>query len=500
MKGLQALGLALFWVRAASQVLEQPENICHVCGELGTIDNESKMISTAFGFYTCGSLAGAGIHGNISPANCDAAQTAASEKCGCTLPEGSTPNQAQGSCSICPNDGVVTLADAMVEIPGKIEWFSCGYYQNLASTGQLQEDQCLDLQLYTNETCGCTEADDLDDVEINRPENIKTNETYVCSVCGEGMISSTPDAIVNLPSRTVRTCREFEQAASLGRISKQQCGLLRSFVEESCQCTAGLPVAAPTPAPVSSFDCPICGEGMVVTRPEAAVVIPTQPERTCQELLRANMMGNINRQQCGLLQPFAERYCGCIPKELTDKPTAMPIKAPTLAPTREIFPTVSPAPTGWTNQKDGCFSNLMEIYEMERAIVDPSENRRYTLCRDTTFNLGELTEDGEIVDGDAFLMLRPNVLYQCGQSGSRSNNCILKGGDFGLLSFYGLYEDVYETIENVRIQGITFQSQRLFGAVMEAAGDIQFLDCAFKVRTAPRAFESHSFATYKTPV
>jgi hypothetical protein len=123
----------------------------------------------------------------------------------------------------------------------------------------------------------------------------------------------------------------------------------------------------------------------------------------------------------------------------------------------------------------------MEIYALEKALEDPSENRRYILCSDTTYHLGELREDGQIINGDAFLMLRPNVMYQCGENGSRDDNCILKGGDFGLISLYGVYEDIYETVHNVRIIGITFESQKLFGAVMEAAGDIQFINCAFKV-------------------
>jgi hypothetical protein len=119
---------------------------------------------------------------------------------------------------------------------------------------------------------------------------------------------------------------------------------------------------------------------------------------------------------------------------------------------------------------------------MEKEITDVSVRRRYTLCGGKTFQLGHISDDGRIMNGDAFLMLRPNVWYQCGNNGSHQNNCVLKGGDFGLASFYGVYEGIYETIEKVRIQGITFQSQSLVAAVMEAAGDIEFIDCVFKVR------------------
>ena len=61
-------------------------------------------------------------------------------------------------------------------------------------------------------------------------------------------------------------------------------------------------------------------------------------------------------------------------------------------------------------------------------------------------------------------MLRPNVLYQCGETGDRSNKCIFRGGDFGVASFYGVFEEFYETVENVKIKGITFESQNLFAA------------------------------------
>ena len=517
MKGPQILGLVLLlWVQASSSEQQQQaaatsapnstatssttnsqttttttssstatENVCRVCGGNGnTIDNEYRMVSTTFGIFTCGALAQAGIHGNIPEDDCDAAKVAAVEKCGCILADGSSAtNQTKATnsncTSICPDGGIVTLPDAIVEIPGSTESLSCQDHATLALAGQIQKDQCENLHLYTNETCGCK---DVADVEVNRPENVDSNATFVCPVCGEGMVSSTPDAVVRLPSRTVRTCRDFEEAASLGRISSQQCGLLKSYVEASCRCVVGSPIAAPTPAPVRSFDCPICGEDMVVTRPNGIVMIPTQPNRTCSQLLRANTLGKINRQQCGLLQPFVQQRCGCIPKELTKRPTGTPTMAPTIAPTRERVPTTSPAPTGWMAQKDGCFDSLMEIYQMEKALQDPSENRRYVLCPDTTYHLGELREDGQIINGDAFLMLRPNVMYQCGENGSRQDNCVLKGGDFGLLSLYGVYEGIYETVENVRIKGITFESQLLFGAVMEAAGDIQFSDCAFKVR------------------
>jgi len=511
MKGLQILGLALLWIQQASSqsnvttvtnnttatttttdsettttttttTTNTNQNVCRVCGNRREIANETKMVSTSFGIFTCSSLEVAGLYGNILPENCDAAKAAAMEKCGCTFVNGTTTNSTTivpNCTTICPNGGIVTNSDGIVVIPGSSKSLTCRDHLTLAISGDMSRGQCKNIRRYTNITCGCTKSQNLTDIDITRPSN--TNETFVCPVCGEGMVSSTPNKQVTLPSRTARTCREFEEAASLGRISRQQCGLLKSYVEASCQCVVGTPIAAPTPAPSQVYDCPICGEDMIVTKLDGTVIIPTQPDRTCRNLLRANRLGKINRQQCGLLQPFVKEYCGCIPTSLTAIPTKRPTVSPTMSPTMEDSPTSSPAPTGWIVQKDGCFDNLMEIYQLEKALEDPSENRRYILCPDTTFHLGELRDDGQIINGDAFLMLRPNVMYQCGEDGFRRNNCILKGGDFGLLSLYGVYEGIFETVHNVRIRGITFESQNLFGAVMEAAGDIQFIACAFKV-------------------
>lgn len=453
-------------------------NTCLVCGEGGKIDNGSKVVITTLGMFTCAGLAGAGIHGNISEDQCSAAKAAAVEKCGCLIDGEPTTDAGEDSfyCHICPNEGVVTIPEGVVSLPNGDSSQTCGEYLVSAVDGLLTEDECSTLQEYTNKTCGCTDPADIED--LNRPGS--SNTTYYCHVCGEGMVSSDPDAIVSIPSESERTCSELEEAGAKGEIPSGQCGVISSFVAEFCSCQAGSPIAsAPTRSP-SAYDCPICGSGNVVTLPDSVVTIPTQPNRTCQELLQANLMGNINELQCGLLQPFVTAHCGCTPLNATAPPTMMPSQMPSPTPTAPTEPTVSPAPTGWATQKSDCYDSLMDIYDNEKA-VDASIRRRYILCPNTTFNLGYMDEMGYIKEGEPFLMLRPNVIYQCGDDGSRQNGCILKGGDFGLASFYGVYDGIYESVENVRIVGLTFQSQDLVAAVMEAAGDIEFIDCMFKV-------------------
>ncbi len=469
---------------AQSSASATADNTCLVCGEGGEIDNSSRMIVTPLGMFTCGGLEGAGIHGNIPSGQCSSAQTAALEKCGCILNDGTALNgeAEQGEqifCSICPNEGVVTVPEGIVPLPQDDASKTCSEFLDDAVNGLLDQNQCDLLKNYTSEACGCTAAEEVED--LNRPD--ASNTTFVCPVCGEGMTSSTPNATVVVPGQsTVRTCAQFEKAAILGKISEQQCDMVMLFVEQSCSCQAGALVTPPPTRSPNSYDCQICGAGNIVTVPSGVVNIPTQVSRTCEELLHANAIGNINANQCSLLQPFVTTPCGCTPIGDTVKPTVTPTAAPSLSPTTPKQPTVSPAPTGWVAQKEGCFDTLADIYEIEKGLEDVSVRRRYILCGGTTFHLGQLSDDGRITNGDAFLMLRPNVMYQCGKNGSRQNNCILKGGDFGLASFYGVYEGIHETVENVRIQGLTFQAQTLFAAVMEAAGDIEFMDCAFKVR------------------
>lgn len=77
-------------------------------------------------------------------------------------------------------------------------------------------------------------------------------------------------------------------------------------------------------------------EGFQVGDPNAVVTIPTQPDRTCQQLLDANLIGNISEFNCGLLQPFVRNNCQCQPIPPTAAPTVTP--RPTLQPTSE--PTI----------------------------------------------------------------------------------------------------------------------------------------------------------------
>ena len=185
---------------------------------------------------------------------------------------------------------------------------------------------------------------------------------------------------------------------------------------------------------------------------------------------------------------------------MDEQPSVVPSDMPSLTPSSE--PSQSAAPTVYVTPVitfESCFDDLTDIYVLERDLDEASILRKYVLCPGTKFNIGIVDDDGVISEGQHTIQLRPNVIYQCGEDGKRSNGCIVEGGDFGLTSFYGVYNDIYETVENVVIKGLTFQSQQLFSVVLEAAGDISFLDCAFFVSgytVISRLVSSHKLLTF----
>jgi hypothetical protein len=456
-------------------------NVCLVCGERMVVSNPNKVISTSLGMFTCGGLVGIGRMGNIGEGQCLAAKMAALEKCDC-IANGATdetPSEEPYVCPVCSDDKIVTVPDGVVSIISQPNR-TCAEYMQASVDGAIQEAQCGLLQQFTTEACGCEDEDTSPSPPVEDPPTAAP-QIYVCPVCGAGLMVTDPDAIVSIANQPDRTCADMETAATDGEITHQQCALLQPFVQQSCRCETAVAIEPePTPAP-SSYDCAICGEGMMVTIADAIVQIPTQPNRTCTELLDANGKGNIHAAQCSLLRQFVLGPCGCMPADETLKPSSMPSDVPSLVPTGPTQPTISPSPTYYETPKPGCFDDLTDIYELERDLDDTSLHRKYILCPGTTFNMGVLNDDLKIIDGQTFLMLRPNVIYQCGEDGSRLNDCILKGGDFALASYYGVFEGIYETVENVQIKGLSFHSQNMFAAVMEAAGDIAFIDCAFRV-------------------
>ena len=254
--------------------------------------------------------------------------------------------------------------------------------------------------------------------------------------------------------------------------------VLLSSHRSTTTCHGSLVLEEPT-----EYNCDICGEGMEIRNPEGIVKVPNKQDNSCSYLQFVVNTENWNKEQCDVLRPFVQEPCRCSPismeERILDEDSAMPSDAPSMVPTSLSVVQTSPPTKMVSHEK--CFDDLKEIYDLEKAIEDTTHRRKYILCPGKKFYIGYLESNGEIIDGQPFLMLRPNVIYQCGDDGSRANDCILSAGDIALASYYGVYDGIYETVDNVVIQGLTFSSQELFATILEAAGDVKFIDCLFKV-------------------
>jgi hypothetical protein len=113
-------------------------------------------------------------------------------------------------------------------------------------------------------------------------------------------------------------------------------------------------VQAPTPAPNFGMEegtepiCNICRDGSYPTIPFARIVTFDRfikGEKTCGELYRMGLTGNIPDQICNPLVNYAKGPCGCTSNQAlrspTRSPTAVPVTSPSMSPTNA--PSMSPS-------------------------------------------------------------------------------------------------------------------------------------------------------------
>jgi hypothetical protein len=158
-------------------------------------------------------------------------------------------------------------------------------------------------------------------------------------------------------------------------------------------------------------------------------------------------------------------------------------EAPTTsAPTTTVAPTSSPSAAPSFGPPPDCYDDLDEIYAREEKVTDSTVWREYILCPDTEYIIGTFNRfvDERILFVGGFTPISPrnNVHYKCGSDGSSSNNCVLVGGSFHVLSFGTQFEEVQG---NVTMEGITFESAFRITLFLGNAGDITFQDCVIRV-------------------
>lgn len=144
-----------------------------------------------------------------------------------------------------------------------------------------------------------------------------------------------------------------------------------------------------------------------------------------------------------------------------------------------------------------CISKLQQILDEESRVSDVSSPRFYVLCPNTTF----VTEEkgtvvttttnttnatwGAAEERQVPLVLRPNMHVRCGNSGSRSNACIITGGALGIFGAATL--DGHTDLGHVVLQGLTVQSVLQNSLVIGGQhGRVEIVDCAFQVSSCVR--------------
>ena len=149
-------------------------------------------------------------------------------------------------------------------------------------------------------------------------------------------------------------------------------------------------------------------------------------------------------------------------------PTAVPDadNTPTLAPNRAELPDT------------GCFTDLNEV-SARVAAKNGFQVESYTLCPNTVYKIGSAGTGTVFEDGFPPLTLRQNTRFICGSDGKSSNNCVLTGGQFQLLSLYNAFD--FEIKSNIVLKGITFENGQTAGVLLVAPGDVIFDDCIFRV-------------------
>lgn len=159
----------------------------------------------------------------------------------------------------------------------------------------------------------------------------------------------------------------------------------------------------------------------------------------------------------------------------------LPTISPTFTPTTTLHPTATPtiAPIPAPVPFRPCYSNLTEIENLV-SLKSPFTVETFILCPDTTYTMGSFDPITNVnVDGWKPIFTRANSIFQCGEDGKSSNNCVISGGNFQMMHEVITFN--WESKDNVVVKGITFEDATSGGVLLAASGDITFIDCIFRV-------------------
>lgn len=126
---------------------------------------------------------------------------------------------------------VIGDESAVISLPGR-ENRTCAELQELGDDGLIDDQQCSELQPLAQAPCEC--------------------EIFICSICGEGGITTDPGGIINIPGdeQGLTACAAVDQAAQAGTFNQTFCTTVQAIAEDPCGCDMrSQPTAAPTAGP-----------------------------------------------------------------------------------------------------------------------------------------------------------------------------------------------------------------------------------------------------------
>jgi len=134
-----------------------------------------------------------------------------------------------------------------------------------------------------------------------------------------------------------------------------------------------------------------------------------------------------------------------------------------------------------TTTPEGCYTSLDDIFEVISDDDKLFQKKRFVICPGTVMDVGFLVPGVGIEKGQSPLIPRSNTEFLCGEDGSSENNCVIRGGDFGVIVVPVFFRQDL-SVNNVLIKGFTFVGQVQYAAFLASQGDITFEDCITKVR------------------
>jgi len=147
-------------------------------------------------------------------------------------------------------------------------------------------------------------------------------------------------------------------------------------------------------------------------------------------------------------------------------------------PVPDAISTESPSST---TTQPACYDNLRDVYTYISDDEKLFEQKQFIICPGTVIDVGFLVPGVGLEDGQEPIVPRSNSEYLCGVDGSSDNNCIIRGGDFGVVAVPVFFRQDL-SVYNVVVKGFIFEGQNQYAAFMAVPGDVSFIDCVFRVR------------------